>query len=306
MKRLLRGIAAVLAATLALLLLAACAQQVRLSGGETLPPAADGALRLATHNVHYIDLRAASGPWSVAGWEARRGALSAAFRALDADAVAFQEMESWGGGSQSGENLALDWLLQSNPDYAAAAVGAPATFPSTQPILYRAARLEPVDQGWFFFSEAPETIYSRGFDGAPPSFASWTAFRDRRTGGALTLVNVHLDAGSWENRRRAAGLVAAFAARRIADGERVAVLGDLNAVHGRPTMAILEGAGLRFPRVGAATFHFNRGLHLFGAIDHIGLGPGLRASGAPMVLQSRPGGAWPSDHHPVALDVACE
>ena len=221
------------AALLGLLALAAGAQHLRLSAGAApKPPPPEGALRLATHNVHYIDLRAADGPWSRAGWERRRGALAAAFEAMDADAVAFQEMESFAGGSESRDNLALAWLLERNPGFAAAAVGNPSEFPSTQPILYRRDRLEVLDQGWFFFSETPESLYARGFDGAPPSFASWARFRDRRDGAAFTLLNVHLDARSWENRRRSAELVAERAAARIADGETVLLAGDLNARNG--------------------------------------------------------------------------
>ena len=293
----------------ALLLLAACAvgaRQVALGGGPgaPLPPPPAEALRLATHNVHYIVMRAEIGRWSRGDWERRKGALDAAFKALDADAVAFQEMESWGGRSESAENLALSWLLARNPGYGAAAQGDPAAFPSTQPILYRKDRLEVLAEGWFFFSETPGAIYSRGFDGAPPSFASWARFSDLGGGAPLTLVNVHFDYGSWENRRRAADLVAAFAADRIAAGERLALLGDLNALAGSRTLAILEGAGLRFPDVPGATVHFDRGLNLFGAIDHVGLGPGVDAAGAPLVLRERWDGVWPSDHYPVALDVA--
>jgi hypothetical protein len=109
------------AALIALIALAAGAQHLRLSAGGTsapLPPAPAGALRIATHNVHYIDLRS-NGPWSVAGWEARRNALDAAFMSLGADAVAFQEMESFAGGSSSRGNLALEFLLARNPSYAA-------------------------------------------------------------------------------------------------------------------------------------------------------------------------------------------
>ena len=296
--------AGLLGALILLLALAACAQHLRLSAGSAptpLPPAPAGVLRIATHNVHYIDLRAEGGPWSVAGWERRRGALDAAFGALGADAVAFQEMESFAGGSTSRDNLALDWLLARNPAYAAAAVGAPSEFPSTQPILYRRARLALLGQGWFFFSETPGVLYARGFDGAPPSFASWAAFRDRETDATFTLIDVHLDAGSWENRRGAAELVAAFAAKRIAEGEAVLLAGDLNARAGSPTLAILEAAGLAFPPVPGATFHL-RGLHLFGAIDHLGHGPGAVPVGPTMVLRARLDGAWPSDHHPVARD----
>ena len=54
---------------LALIALVACAQQIRLSEGDALPPPPEDALRLATLNVHYIDLRGqGDGRWSRAGW----------------------------------------------------------------------------------------------------------------------------------------------------------------------------------------------------------------------------------------------
>ena len=193
-------------AAFAILGLVAACQSARLGGTDVLDAPAGGVLRLATHNVHYISTRDEGRPWSIAGWEARRDELDAAFRALRADAVAFQEMETFAGGSISYDNLALDWLLARNPDYAAAATGDPDLFPSTQPILYRTERLEILDEGWFFFSPTPEVVYSRGFDGASPSFASWARFRDRRDGTAFTLVNVHFDYGSWVNRQGAAEL----------------------------------------------------------------------------------------------------
>ena len=291
---------------LAAALLAAAAlavQQIRLGGRGALPEAPEGTLRLATHNVHYIDLTADAGRWSRAGWERRKGALAAAFEALDADAIAFQEMETFAGRSESRENLALDWLLENAPGYAAAARGDPSAFPSTQPILYRAARLELLDEGWFSFSRTPDRLYSRGFDGAPPSFASWARFADRGSGEEITLVNVHFDFGSWENRRQSAELAARFVQDGIAAGERVALLGDVNARAGSPTAATLEAAGLTFPPVPGATVHFDRGLNLFGAIDHVGLGPGIAPAGDPAVLRQRFEGSWPSDHYPVVLDV---
>ena len=289
-----------LAALAAATLIVAC-QSTRLGGAAALAELPPGALRLATHNVHYISVRDEAGPWSVAGWEARRAELDAAFKALDADAIAFQEMETFAGGSVSYDNLALDWLLARNPGYAVTAVGDPDLFPSTQPILYRRDRLEAVDRGWFFFSPTPNVAYSRGFDGASPSFASWARFRDRRDGKAFTLVNVHFDYGSWENRRGAAGLTAAFAAERIAAGERVVLAGDLNARAGSRTHAALEEAGLAFTPVPGSTYHLNRGLNLFGAIDHIALGPGIAPVGEPIVLRERFGETWPSDHYPVAV-----
>ena len=278
-------------------------QNARLSRGEPLSPPPAGALRVATLNVHYLNLLADNGPWSRVGWERRRAALGAAVKALSADVIAFQEMESFAGGSISRDNLVLDYLVDANPLLSAAAVGDPIVFPSTQPIFYRADRLTVRDEGWFFFSQTPDVAYSRGFDGAWPSFASWARFAER-DGRAFTVINVHFDYSSWENRRQSAQLVAAFAAQRIAQGETVIVAGDLNALHGSRTMAILEAGGLTFGDVPGATFHFNRGFSLFGAIDHIGHGPGATPLGLPRVLRQRFGDVWPSDHYPVVADFS--
>ena len=265
------------------------------------PP--EGALRIATYNVHYIDLGRQTGAWSVGDWERRRIPFDLAFKAIGADLVAFQEMESFRRGSDGGVNLTLDWLLAQNPGHAAAAVGDWRRFPSTQPILYRTGRLRLEDEGWFFFSETPEVIYSRSFDGSYPAFASWARFRDRRDGKTLRVVNVHFDYASRLNRRLSARLVAERVAPWIAKGERVVLAGDLNVRRGAPVLDTLAAAGLRFLPVAGATYHFNRGLNLFGAIDHIAVSEGVTALGPPKVLRRRLEGEWPSDHYPVIADV---
>jgi hypothetical protein len=135
-KRIFKGI---LYITLTCLTVVGC-QMVRNSGDQPLPAAPDETLRIGTYNVHYISLRQVDGPWSVAGWDRRKGPLDLAFKDINADVIAFQEMESFARGSGGKTNLTLDWLLDNNAGYAAAAVGDPATFPSTQPILYRTDR----------------------------------------------------------------------------------------------------------------------------------------------------------------------
>jgi len=270
------------------------------------PPPPPGSLRLMSQNVHYIDLTQAGGRWSGEGWMRRRAALDAAFRKVAPDLAAFQEMESFEGGSVPRQNLALDWLLSRNAGYAAAAVGDPRVFPSTQPILYRRDRLEVLGQGWFFFSDTPDVIYSRSFDGGFPAFASWAQFRDRRTGAVLRVVNAHFDFASRQNRLRSAALVADRIAPWIAAGERVALAGDLNALRGTRTLRVLEAAGIEFLPVPGPTYHFDRGIGLFGAIDHIGLGPGLSSAAPPGVLRLRFDRAWPSDHFPVWADLRVE
>jgi endonuclease/exonuclease/phosphatase family metal-dependent hydrolase len=300
MTRVLRLLALV---PLLVLALAGC-QHLRLGLGPDLTAPPERGLRVATHNVHYILVNQPTGAWSVADWQARAPSLDAAFKRLDADLVAFQEMESFAGGNSDDENLARSYLLARNPGYAAAAVGDWRRFPSTQPIFYRTQRLRLLEQGWFFFSDTPDVIYSRTFDGSYPAFASWARFEDRETGARLRVLNLHTDYSSAGNRSRSIELVADRMAPWIDAGERVVLLGDLNARLGSSLHARLEAAGLTFLPVQGATYHFNRGINLFGAIDHIGLGPGLTALGPPMVLREKTGARWPSDHYPVVADIA--
>ena len=271
------------------------------SASPSLGPRLDGSIRLATHNVHYIRLRATEGRWSVPDFERRKAAMDAVFKEADADIVAFQEMESFGRGDTSGVNLARDWLLSQNPGYAAAATGDPAVFPSTQPIFYRADMFEVTDQGWFFFSETPDIIYSRTYNGSYPAFASWAEFVSR-DGAPFRVINVHFDSGNRENRARSAELVAERIGPWIDAGETVLLLGDLNSLIGWAPADILRGAGLEFANTPGSTFHFDRGFNLFGAIDHIGGTPDVTLA-APSVLREQPGGVWPSDHYPVVTDA---
>lgn len=293
MRRVLKGVAGVLA----LLIVALAGQHLRLGATEALPPRDDSLLRVGSFNVHYIVLGAGQGRWSESGWQARRGAVDAAFNALEADIVAFQEMEGFQRGSDGSRNLARAFLLAQNPEYAVAASGDWRSFPSTQPVFYRKGRVTPEDQGWFFFSETPDVIYSRTFNGSYPAFASWVRFATPR--GPVTVVNLHVDAFSRDNRRRSIALVAKRIAPMLGLGP-VIVAGDFNALAGSPLLRPLRQQGLVFPRA-KASFHFDRGLHLFGAIDHIGF-VGLAAVRGPYVMQGRFDGTFPADHYPVVTD----
>lgn len=258
-------------------------------------------LRVASLNVHYIILSQQTGPWSVGDWERRKGPLDQAFKALNADIIGFQEMESFARAGDPNVNLARDWLLAQNPGYAAGANGDANVFPSTQPIFYRTARVSLVDQGWYFFSDTPNVIYSNTYNGSYPAYASWALFETPQ--GQLRVVNLHTDFGSRSNRKLSLELVADRTAPWITAGERVMVIGDFNALRSSPLLRPLKDLGVRFPAVRGATYHLNRGLGLFGAIDHLGLGPGVEIIGPPQVIRQKFEGEWPTDHYPVTADV---
>lgn len=298
-----RRLARTVVSLLALTVLLACVQVYRNSGTDPMPMADPSELRVATYNVHYILVGQDDGPWSLADWHRRKEPLSAAVSFMDADLIAFQEMESFSGREADQENLALDWLLAQHPVYAAAAAGDPAVFPSTQPFLYRQDRLEMESQGWFFFSDTPDILYARTFNGSYPAFASWATFTDRRTNATFRAVNIHTDFRSRSNRLKSVALVAERITPWVVAGETVLVMGDMNARIGDRTLEILQDAGVTFAPVDGATFHFNRGLNLFGAIDHIGWAGVARAAADPAVVRRQFLGEWPTDHYPVVLDI---
>lgn len=277
-------------------------QTVRNSGNTPAPAPAPETLRIATYNVHYIILERSEGAWSTGDWERRKTPMALAFEDINADVIGFQEMESFARGGDGRTNLALDWLLSQNPEYAAAAVGDVEVFPSTQPILYRKDRVTLLDQGWFFFSETPDVIYSRTFNGSFPAYTSWAEFQDLRTGAVFKVANIHTDFRSRTNRLQSIELVAERVSPWIEANETVFVIGDLNARLGSQEVAMLEATGLSFAPVKGATVHFNRGINLFGAIDHIATAGNASLASGPFVLRQKYAGEWPTDHYPVLAD----
>ena len=279
----------------------ACVQQIRHSSSGPLLRAADDTVRIATYNVHYVILSKDEGPWSVGDWQRRKGPMDAAFKAVDADVMGFQEMESFQRGDNS-QNLTLDWLLSQNPDYAAGATGDPAQFPSTQPIFYRKDRFKLVDQGWYFFSDTHDVIYSRTFNGSLPAFATWVQLQDQN-GDTFRVVNVHFEFKSASNRRLSTELVVKRTQGWVDAGETVILIGDLNARAGAEPLEMFKEIGFNFAPIKGSTYHLNKGLNLFGAIDHIAIAGVASFASDPVVLRQKFQGEWPTDHYPVLVDV---
>ncbi|MFP4549981.1 MAG: endonuclease/exonuclease/phosphatase family protein [Spirochaetales bacterium] len=266
---------------------------------STSPYDNEGDFTIASFNIHYLAVGR-----DVMPWDERKDAVRDVLEELDADLIAFQEMETFGGGQMSTENIQLDFLLEALPHYEAAAVGDPERYPSTQPILYRADRFVAVEQGFFFFSSTPDVIYSRPWHARFPAFCSWVLFEHHATGERFYVYNVHFDASSARNRVKSASLTLDRIEGRSSDAAAL-VVGDFNAPLLFPTMRRFLRAGFDHSGIRRATYHFNRGLNLIPGIDHILHSDGLETFKGHIERGDRDG-VYPSDHYPVMTAVTFE
>ena len=274
--------------------------------GQPLPPRAAETLRIASYNVHFIRADLAEGPWSLADWEGRKHGLDAAFKALDADLIGFQELATIPERGRAGENLALAWLSARNPGYGVAAAGDGADFPSGQAVFYRRDRLRLLDQGWFHCDQPGQSEDSR-IDRLLRArqgwayYCTWARFATR-DGQRFQVYNVHFHHVDQDRQRQAAREVSDRVAPMLERGQMVFVLGDTNALSGWRTVQILRRSGLSIREAIGASFHFNTGTHLFGAIDRIAHSPQIEQVGGPWLIDRQFEGAWPSDHYPLVGD----
>ena len=260
--------------------------------------AAPVSIKVASFNIRYI--RPAE---NQTDWDVRKAAVIRVLQDMDADLIAFQEMETFEGGSFSFRNLQLDWILQNLPVYFPAAVGNPEQYPSTQPILYRKLEFEVEQQGFFFFSENPDQIYSRQWDGSYPYFCSWARFRQVQSGKTFTLFNVHNDYSSKGNRIKTSQLIADRVKSLLDRQQPLMVVGDFNAPSWFKALSILKDAGLQLAKPSGSTHNFNLGLNIFPAIDHMLAGPEIIFNGPVKVWRNQYDGIWPSDHYPISIEA---
>lgn len=298
-----RSVLAGLMASACGLALSGCAGPASAPRDPRLPPASDDALRVATFNIRYLDLteRAVDGPLGMDAWQARWPLLRAALAEIDADLIAFQEVESWTGKPQGSPTVQRDWLTAHLAAYGVAAATGHGGRETGQPIFYRRARFGLLDEGCASLGDAP------GLAGAVagyPDRITWARLQDRRTGQRLTAINLHLHFS--DHLRRQSGALGAIdiVETARARGDAVLVLGDFNEFADARALRLLQEEGLVLVPSSGASYHFNGGLHLYGAIDHVLHGEGLRAESEAQVYRAGQAGRYPSDHYPVWVDLA--
>ncbi len=256
-----------------------------------------GAITIGTFNVHYVGRDKGR-----LEWDRRKDAVAAVIEEQMPDIMAFQEMETFEGGHFNDKNIQLEFLRHGFTGYSFTAVGDPREYPFTQPIMYRSNRFSEIEQGFFFFSETPDQIYSRSWDGRFPAFCSWARLHDRVRNRTFYVYNVHLDSGSRINRNKAAVLIVDRITNREYPDEPVIVTGDFNAPAYFPPVRKFADAGLKVARTRGSTVHFNLGINVVPAIDHV-LYSDRFSHLQTRVVRKRFDRVWPSDHYPVFVTL---
>ena len=230
-------------------------------------------------------------------WELRRPLFFDVLRAQRADVVGLQEAL----------RFQLDEIAAAFPEYRELGMGRDDgdTLGEYAAILYRHDRLEVLEHGTFWLSPTPEVIASTGWGNRITRICTWARFRDRASGRAFYLFNVHFDHESQPSRERSSGLVA----RRIRDRthpDPVILLGDFNAgeTNAARTRLVSEGAlrdAFRAVHPGAdtvGTFNGFAGTRTGEMIDAVLVAGGWQVLDARIDRTSRDG-RYPSDHFPV-------
>ncbi|MBY0308699.1 MAG: endonuclease/exonuclease/phosphatase family protein, partial [Phycisphaerales bacterium] len=216
-----------LGAIAALSVLSACS-----AGRAPAPPAPPTDLRVMTFNVRY-----GTADDGEDRWEKRRELLMDVIRQTDPDVLGLQEAL----------RFQIDEVRREFPAYTEVGVGRDdgKTKGEYSAILYRSPRLSPAgdagaESGTFWFSDTPEQVASRTWGNGITRICTWAHLRDRVTGRAFYVYNLHLDHQSEPSRRKSVELLA----RRIvsrACGDPVLVTGDFNCGESSPAVAFMTG-----------------------------------------------------------------
>ena len=85
-------------------------------------------------------------------------------------------------------------------------------------------------------------------------------------------------------------------------GDAAIILGDFNAPKFFGAIMTLRDTGFTLARTTGSTFHFNQGINILPAIDHVLFSDGFffRETG---VMRKQYGGVWPADHYPVFVTL---
>lgn len=221
-------------------------------------------------------------------WPLRRRSTADMIRRLDADAVGLQEAYRW----------QLRYLMGRLDGYEAQGEGRSRRRRGEAcPVLTRHSRLQVVEERTRWFGDEPDRPGGRLAGASFPRLATLVGAVDRAGGGALCVVNTHLDERRPENRRSSVAQLVTW----LPEERPVILLGDLNTSEDDESVfSVLRSAGLRpvLRREAAGTAHRFRGGVDGPRIDHVLVSDHWEVVDA-VVVTDAPGRHLPSDHWPV-------
>lgn len=179
-------------------------------------------------------------------------------------------------------------------------------------ILYKKDRFEVIEKGDFWFSETPD-VPSKGWDATCCNrICSWARFKDKKSGKAFFVFNVHYDHRGRVARKNSS-LLLLEKIRSIAGGLPVFCTGDFNAKPEDEPIQIIYNDGklkdsyqiIRQPPYGTiGTFNaFDLHAPMKDRIDYIWVTDEITVYKYG-VLNEQQYGRFPSDHFPVMIRAA--
>jgi endonuclease/exonuclease/phosphatase family metal-dependent hydrolase len=296
------------------------AEAGRAARTERTAPAAQAAnaLKVMSFNIRYGTARDGDN-----AWELRRGAVVEVIEAFGAEVLGLQEAL----------HFQLEELAAAMPRYERIGVGRDDGIEAGEyaAILIDRSRLEVLAQGTFWFSDTPDVPGSTSWGNDIPRICTWARLRDRASGRAFQVYNVHWDHISQPSRERSAELLMRTIARQVLSGEDpsasdqpepVIVTGDFNAGEANPAFrrllgvrsearevleaperALLDTFRLLHPAArDVGTFNGFEGVTTGEKIDAILVSEEWEVVVAEIV-RAAPEGRHPSDHFPVTATL---
>jgi len=296
------------------------AEAARAARAERSAPAAQtaDALKVMSFNIRYGTARDGDNAWPL-----RRGAVIEVIEAFGAEVLGLQEAL----------HFQIEELVAAMPRYERIGVGRDDGIEAGEyaAILIDRSRLEVLAQGTFWFSDTPGVPGSASWGNDIPRICTWARLRDRASGHAFHVYNVHWDHISQPSRERSAELLMRTIARQALGGEDpsasdqpepVIVTGDFNAgetnpafrrllgerseareVVEAPERALLDTFRLLYPAAGdVGTFNGFEGVITGEKIDAILVSEEWEVVAAEIV-RAAPEGRYPSDHFPVTATL---
>ena len=171
-----------------------------------------------------------------------------------------------------------------NYDYIGVGRNDGATRGEYAPIFYRKDRMKCLDKGWFWISETPDVVASKGWDANQCRICTWGKFEDKSTKWQFYFFNVHMDHRGVVARREGAKLILAKMKEMCGDLPYI-LTGDFNVDQNNEIFDIFTKSGMLVDTYSAAKHRMvpndtvNRFLIDFGTeerIDHILVSPQFR------------------------------